>query len=654
MGMATDRQSKYLRKSVFIMFTDIVGYTALMNDNEEYALQMIHVYEQTVRNCTEKYGGEVINFYGDGSLAVYESVDDALDCALEIQLKFTEDSPIPLRIGIHRGEVIFENNNAYGDAVNIASRIESLGQEGAVMLSEAVKELIQIESKFETCFLGAFDFKNVKGAMNIYALVAEGLRIPESKTITGKLKKAQEEPHGRSVAVIPFVNITEDDSVDYMVEGIADEIRSQLLGIDSIQVISRSSSNHYKNKDYQLKDILDHLDAHYVLEGRVQFDSEHVVLHTELSNTLTDHQLWAFSSEPTDLNSIFGLQNEVALAVASELRIIMSDVELGELQKIPTTNPEALKFYQKGMSVLHRGYGKIEELNEALLLFDQALKEDPNFTKAIIAKADTYLEFLFWGRRSPKEVLQLSQETIEKALEQDPDNVDAKGTLGALYFFRMKDKDLAIKTLKEVIEQSPSNLSAYEKLAWIYISGAQFDDAHKMFEITQKLDPLSTKYKGDLAQVYYYKGEYEKGITYLKALLSSAENDPWFLWVYGYLLSAAGRYDEAEQILCSRSTSGKYSNWLLGYIYGKQGKIDKAEVILDLHLNRRKLDFVPAYMIATIYMGLGQLDKAVEWLEQDFEDGGQGLFFTNLKHDPKFVELHGNERFDKLVKAGEF
>jgi TolB-like protein len=621
----------------------------MMGSNEQQALQVVSHYEEVVSEQTRENHGQLINFYGDGSLSVFNHVDDALHCATEIQKDFNSDMTIPLRIGVHCGEVIFQNKNVYGDCVNIASRIESLGQAGSVLLSEGIHYKLQDSTHFTTELLGSYEFKNVKTPMNIFALSSGGLRVPDRTTITGKLKTTKTENQELSIAVMPFENHAQNSEQSFLIDGVADEIRSQLLSIEGINVISRSSCMAYKDKSYTLEQLKEELQVNYVLEGRVQLVNERIRLQIDLSSTKTNRQVWSSAPLDRSIEQLFELQSEVALFVAKELRLMLSEGEKQKISKVATTNMDAINAYQKGMDLIHQGHGKVQELNDAILCFEEAIQHDPNFTKAYIGLTDTYWEFLFWGRAKMSEIIEPAKAAADKAMELDPSSGESLGTMGVFHLYQHNDAKLAKEYLLKAVEQSPSYLMAYEKLGWMAIGAKNFDQAEKMFHKAQELDPLSSKYRGDLGHAYYYTGRYDEGIAYLKGHLEHSPKDPWLLWMYAYLLSGAGRFEEAIETLGKRVTSGQRSNWMLGYCYGMLGKKEEAQAILDFHLNKNKLDYVPPYMIATICIGLEDKEAALYWLEQAKEEGGQGLFSIGLNSDPKFTSLHGHPRFEALI-----
>jgi len=639
------------------MFTDIVGYTTMIEADESLAVKTVTYHKNVIEQLVSRFEGEIINFYGDGSLSIYPSATMALECAMAIQTVFQKDTIVPLRIGIHISEILFKEGNIYSQGVNLASRIESIGQSGTILFSENVYEKIRNNGKFDAVLIGKFEFKNVANPMPIYALANNGLPVPKKESIIGKLKKVEptnstarkikKEEEKKSISVLPFENNSNSDNQQYFVDGIADEIRSQLLSIKNLKVISRSSCMFYKNKTYTLKEIGKDLEVAYALEGRVQGIGEYIKVSVELSDTNNNKQIWSLPPINQKLEDLFVLQNNIAQQVISELKIILSPKEKSNLNKIPTEYPEAYEYFQKGQELLHRGFGKLDELVQAEHCFKKAIEIDSKYSKAYVGLSDTYLEYIFWGRTAPKNVLDKALNASLKAFELDNTNGECYGALGAINFFKFKRTE-AKSFLKKAIKLSPNYIEGYEKLAWITIFEGKTEKAMELFAIAQSLDPLSTKYLGDLGHVYYYSHQYEKGIDIISSMLNKHPGDPWLLWMKGYLYSGMENYEMAIQTYLKRPTGTK-SNWMLAYNYGKFGMIQESVEILNIHLKKREKEHVPGYMIATIYIGLGKKEKALEWLELDFNEGGQGLFFWGLKTDPKFDSLRNQNRFQDLL-----
>jgi TolB-like protein len=637
-----------------IMFTDIVGYTTMIGSDESMAIATVTRHKKIIQKEIVAFEGTLIQFYGDGSLSIFNSATSALKCALKIQHICNNEHQVPLRIGINIGEILIKEGSIYGEGVNIASRIESMGQKGTVLFSEEVFHKIRTNPQFKIKPLGAFNFKNVERPMNIHALANDGIVVPSVSNIKGTYNKVssvgtKKQESSKSIAVLPFENNSSILEHQYFVDGVADEIRSQLLAISDLKVISRSSCMFYKDKPFTLSQIHEELNVKYVLEGRVQAAPPFIKVNVELSNTETKEQIWSLPPMDRKLEDIFSLQNEIAQQIVNELKIALTSKEKSQLQKISTVNQEAYKSFQLGQELLHRGYGKIDELTASREAFEHAVSQDPEFSKAYVGLSDTYLEHIFWGRIAPKEVLEPALKAALKALELDSSSGECYGALGAISFFKFQPKE-ASRFLRKAIDLSPNYLGAHEKLAWITIFDGNTEEAISLFDKAQALDPLSKKYMGDVGHAYYYSHRFIEGLEVITSFLKKQPVDPWLLWMKGYLLSGMQNYQMAIDTYLERPTGTK-TNWMLGYNYGKIGELGKAEEILNFHLDKREESYVPAYMIATIYAGMADLDKALEWLETDFEDGGLGLFFYGLKTDPKFTELQGNSRFEKLLKV---
>ena len=176
------------RKLASILFADIQGYTALMQDDEEYGFKIVEKFNQEINALVPSHNGEVIQFYGDGVLALFDSTMDALSCAIQLQLKFRIAPEVPVRIGLNNGEVLLREGNAFGDSINLASRIESIGVPGSILFSENIYEQIQNKSVFQTQFVGEFKFKNIKNKTGVYGITNEDLPVPDKSEVTGKLE----------------------------------------------------------------------------------------------------------------------------------------------------------------------------------------------------------------------------------------------------------------------------------------------------------------------------------------------------------------------------------------------------------------------------------------------------------------------------------
>ena len=229
------------RRLAAIMFTDIVGYTALMQKDEKTAADIRAHHRKEFQQYHEKYHGEILQYFGDGTLSVFKSGVEAVECAIAIQNALKKGEPVPLRIGLHIGDIVFDGTDIYGDGVNLASRIESMSVAGAVLLSGKLNDELNNHKQISTISLGYFELKNIKNPIEVFAVANEGIKVPERSELKGKQKQQT-----KSIAVLPFVNMSSDKENEYFSDGMTEEIINALAKIKGLKVTSRTSSFFFK------------------------------------------------------------------------------------------------------------------------------------------------------------------------------------------------------------------------------------------------------------------------------------------------------------------------------------------------------------------------------------------------------------------------
>jgi len=209
------------RQLAAILFADMVGYTAMMHHDEKMALIKLHHFRKNLEETVKEFEGKIIQYYGDGSLIVFTNTVNAVNCAKKLQEDFRKEPAVPARIGIHLGEIIFEGENIFGDSVNISSRIESMGIPGAVLVSDTIQKQLKNKPEFQFTSLGNIEFKNVDEPIEIFALSSPGFPVPDKTDLSGKIKEPK---ITKSIAVMPFVNMSNDTEQEYFSDGITEEI----------------------------------------------------------------------------------------------------------------------------------------------------------------------------------------------------------------------------------------------------------------------------------------------------------------------------------------------------------------------------------------------------------------------------------------------
>ena len=332
-------KAKKVRQLAAVMFTDIVGYTALMQGDEEVATNVRTRHREVFQQQHNLHQGEIIQYYGDGTLSVFKSAIEAAKCAVEIQMLLQEGDPVPLRIGLHLGDIVFDNTEVYGDGVNLASRIESLGTAGSVLLSEKINDELKNHTTISTTSLGHFELKNIARPVEVFAISNEGIKVPQPLELMGKQKSVS-----KTIAVLPFVNLSASKDNEYFSDGITEEIINALAKIKSLKVTSRTSSFFFKNKKIPIKQIGEKLGVSTILEGSIRLSGNTIRITAQLIQAEEDFHFW---SENWDrkLENIFEIQDEISLIIADKLREQFGHFEIQEhLVEKQTDNIDAYEY----------------------------------------------------------------------------------------------------------------------------------------------------------------------------------------------------------------------------------------------------------------------------------------------------------------------
>lgn len=669
-----------------IMFSDIAGYTRMMQRDEHAAMEAVRKYQRILQEQVESHHGQVQNHYGDGSLSLFTSAIQATACALEMQKALQAEPVVDVRIGIHIGEIYTEGGKVFGDGVNIASRIESIGQGGAVLFSGDVYQKIKNHTTFQTRHFGRFDFKNVDDPVDVYCLTNPEVRTPDPTKIEGKLKEvlpkrrsnliwimgiglllltagyfiafrnsvqgtgAEGADNEKSIAVLPFKNLSPESGEDYLSTGIAEDILTQLAQIHGLKVISRSSSMQYKNSTKPIKAIARELGVTNILEGSVRQFGNNLRITVQLSNGMTETLIWAEDFD-RKLEDILNLQRDVALIVSEKLRVALRQEVRNRLEAKANVDPEAYLWFQHGQDLLKKSNGTKADMDSAIALFTQSIQRDSSFSKAWIGLANAWMESVFWHRVPATEALPNAKAAAYHALELDPDLGESYAILGAISIVDYQIHE-AETLLKKAIALNPNDPFAYERLSWAMLFSNHADEAVDMLSKAIELDPFSTRNKGALGTLHYLLRRFDEGIRITEGYLKDFPADNYLLWSLAYLQAGKGDYTAAIQNLQKRSI-GTTTNWVLAYCYAMTGDTLAARTILNNNLEKNKTQKVPDFMLAVQYVALGELTPALDHLEKAIEEEGEGFFVFDMQTDPMLKPLWGNPRFRKIAAAAK-
>ncbi|HTE33043.1 MAG TPA: adenylate/guanylate cyclase domain-containing protein, partial [Chryseolinea sp.] len=410
-NLFTPRVMPQQRQLAAIMFADIVGYTAVMQEHELQALTLIKHFNSSLETIVPSHNGKVLNNYGDGSLCIFQSATEAINCSIELQKNFNADQQVPVRIGLHVGEIIFEAGKVFGDGVNLASRIQSLGQANTILFSKEIYDKIKNHPEFVSVSIGYFDFKNVNEPMEVFTLVHEGLASLNRHKIEGKINKSPKSKRAflrsimvlgialvallvsiflydryfrlskplikKSIAVLPFINMSNDAEQDYFAQGMMDEILNHLFKMGGVTVVSRTSSTVYKDSQKTSKEIASELGVANLLEGSVQKYGERIRVIVKLIDGETDTELWADSYDK-EFRDVFAIQSDIAEKVATELSVNINPDMKRRIEHIPTKSTAAYNLVLQAAEDLYSTKGTMR----TKMLIEQAIASDSNYADA--------------------------------------------------------------------------------------------------------------------------------------------------------------------------------------------------------------------------------------------------------------------------------
>ena len=631
-----------------IMFTDIEGYSAIMQQNEQKAIMIKDRHRLVLEKEHKIFDGNIIQYYGDGTLSIFPSAVQAVKCALAMQQLFCQWPTVPIRMGLHIGDIINNDGHVFGDGVNLASRIESLGVAGSVLISDKINDELRNHPEIRTLSMGKYQLKNIEREVEIFALDHEGLVIPVPKSLQGKT----EEKKGvsvhlaipkKSVAVLPFVNMSNDPEQEYFSDGIAEEILNSLSHLNDLKVAGRTSSFQFKGKNIDLRELGEKLGVHTVLEGSVRKHHNHLRVTVQLVNVDDGFHLWSERYD-REMDDIFAIQDEIALSVTEKLKISLLETERAIITQTPTESKEAYDFYLKGRFYWNRrGPG----LKKGLEYFLKAAELDPGFSLAYAGIADAYALFAFYSILPPKQVIPKAREAAEKAIKLNPARVEPYSVLAFITTFYDWNWSEAKIQFEKAIEINPGYAPAHY---WYsnYLSWVEGDYTHSVEEGIRavELDPLLSHCHNILASVYIGFGKFEEA---RKTCQTSIELDANSFLSYCAMSIALYGLNEIEQALetikfaINISARHPYSLHLLSWLYATAGNTAEAQKILDELIARSKTEFISGLSLSVAAYSSKKYDMAFEFLEQAFEERASLLisingypFLSFIKTDPRF------------------
>lgn len=739
----TENSTQSKRQLAAIMFTDMVGYSQQMQKDEGNALKLLEKQWEIVEPILNEFGGNRIKTIGDAFYTQFHSVLKALKCALEVQRILSSynatrhfEEHVTLRIGIHLGDIEIKDGDAYGDGVNIAARIEPLAEPGGIAITEDVHR--QVVNKIEYSFkpLGKPELKNIHQRFEVYQVILpwQDRRKKQDPNFTvDKDRRRQSQMHsktlknkngpkqstsrpviygvmiamvimatvflyknnmsslnrelGRSIAVLPFENMTEQPGSDYFSDGITEDIISALSEINGLRVIARTSILQYKGTTKTVVEIAKEVNVNTILEGSVRRIDNNVRVVAQLIDIETDDHLWA-NTYDRKLDDIFEVQSDIALNIANALEAELSTELTAELTSSSTQNSQAYENYLKGKE---QYYTYTEEgFRKAVKYYNSALELDPNYALAYAELAGAYAQLY----NTTKEVTfkDIGFKSVEKAVSINPELAEAYKARGVLNAYTGQ----GIKALEDYLKAvnlKPGYSDVIANIGYRYFA---FGDLSECYNWQKKAHALNPNHRfnawyhsiplfimnenesaieilnNDLEKIkdsfemrailFYFhanNGDYKKAKSMLDELSKVRSDDKRIFELRGLYHLMQGEHEEGVRMMALASYPTEYSQLLLAQAYFKLKDKNKGEEILkniekasQELVDRGSPSYHPFYKLAQVNALRGDYDIALGLLEDAIGNGFRGYAhednFISWLVNPIFSDLRQNSRFIKL------
>ncbi len=629
------------RRLAAIMFTDMVGYTALGQRNESLSLALVEEQRKIIRPILTRHNGKEVKTMGDAFLVQFPNALDAVRCAYDIQRATREfnfslapEKRLHLRIGIHLGDVVESGGDISGDAVNLASRIEPLAEDGGVSLTRHVFD--QVQNKFEVPFrsLGPKSLKNVSLPVEVYAMT---MPWDETKTSPSSLEKVR-------IAVLPFANMSPDPADEYFADGLTEELIDRLCQVGGLEVIARTSVMSYKKQEKKASEIAMELKAGSIVEGSVRKAGDTIRVTAQLVNGATEGHLWSSKYDRT-LNDIFAVQTEIAEQVVDALKVRLLPREKAAIQKKATENTEAYELYLQGRYYWNERTK--ESIERAMAYFRKALEKDPQFALAYAGLADSYTILLDRGLVAGREYQELCRKNAERALEIDPLLPEAHLAMGGM--LRLKfDWTAAELEFRKSLELNPSLAQARHWLGMHYSVLDRWEESNREYAEALKLDPLSKHLAGVASYVMMMAGMLDDGMRMAEELVGKHPDAYWGHTSLSFACLKKGQFRRAieEAKLGDDGSGHPFPMSVLLYAMKAAGRQEEAEETFKKYLATDGAKPWSPSQMAMVYVVMNRLDEAFELLGKGFRDTDPGLIylgwppiFDSVRLDPRYLEL---------------
>jgi len=684
------------RQLAAIMFTDMVDYSALAQRDQSLALELLEEHRQVARSLFPRFNGTEIKTIGDAFLVEFHSALEAAQCAIEIQRTLAKrnhdvavDRRIEVRIGIHIGDVVHRGGDVYGDGVNIASRIQAVAGPGGICVSMDVERQIHNALEARLKKLAPTELKNIHVPMDLYRIVLPWKKSVEStqaarvvgvrarrksllswataaffvlavigglvwwrelKTTAQTTPLVNAAPTAKSVAVLPFVNMSPDKENEYLSDGVTEDLCTALSQIKGLHVPARTSSFVFKGKTEDIRKIGEQLNVGTVLEGSVSKAGNKLRISAQLVNVADGFHLWAANYD-REMTDILDIRSDISRRVVEALKVQLGVEETERLAKKPTEMTEAYEVYLLGRYELN----KFTEagFTNAVTHFKRAMAMDSSFALATAGLAEAYNMLGYWNYLPPKEAFPEAKTAALQALKLNPRLAEAHTALAFVYYEFEWLFEEADHEFSEAVRLNPASATARLWFAEFLGAMARYPEADAQFESARKLDPLSVRISFDLAVEFWCKRQFDRAEEQLQRTLSM---DPGNSLAYDFLGQVLWKINKPAEAF----SAFERARILEGVFSGEEiQETRKTYEALGLSAYLRKVNelrqrrlaqgkYESALIIALNYAAAGVDGDALDWLERAVQE--HSTWLPELKVDATWDSLRSQPRFIAVLK----
>ena len=506
------------RKLATIFASDVVGFSKMMGTDEVNTLKILNERRQVIDEIIENHDGIIFGSAGDSVIAEFASPIKAAEAAVETQVKMNamnqdqkEPDKMVFRVGINIGDVMVTENNLFGDAVNIAARLEAAAKPSGICVSQTVFDMInrKIMVSFEDA--GQLELKNIEFPIKAFHVI-ENKGTPRFTQDSNEIQTEVKEAEPGSVAVMLFKNLSNDEEQDYFCEGFSEDLLSMLSRYNKLVVISSHASFAYKEKNKNFQEIGKELGVKYIIHGSVRKLGPKMRINAQLVSTERDTSVWTNNFD-LSVEEVFNVQDEIAEQIVST---IVGRVEADVLTSLKSKRPENMGAYElvlKGLEYAKKGNVIKENTENAVKLFEQAIDADPSYARAHAWRACTLSNLADWEEDPDPELFKNAMESAHLALELDPNDPEAHRIMGSIKFYYENDCELGKFHFEKARELCPSDVYIISRYVIILIYVGEIEKALEELNRAMRLDPFSHDILfTQEGMCYYWLGDYDKAV----------------------------------------------------------------------------------------------------------------------------------------------